>query len=61
MNKYAFRKDNETYTLRDAVELYALGIAEDLMSVEKKETREIKQKCEILDSLSYALQATKSN
>lgn len=61
MSKYAFRKDNETYTLRDAVELFALGIAEELMSVEKKETEEIKQKCEILDSLSYALQATKSN
>lgn len=61
MSKYALRKDNQTYTLRDAVELYALGIAEDLMSAEKKETEEIKQKCEILDSLSYALQATKSN
>lgn len=53
-NKYSFEKDGQTFTLRDSVELFALGICEELVT-EKQRTSEVLRKCKILDSLSYAL------
>lgn len=55
---YAFEKGGETYTLRDSVELFALGICEDIMSEEQR-TEVVLQKCKVLDSLSNALLAIK--
>ena len=51
---YSFEKDGETYTLRDSVELLALGICEELVT-EKQRTSAVLRKCKILDSLSNAL------
>lgn len=53
-NKYSFEKDGKTFTLRDSVEFFALGICEEL-ATEKQRTSEVLRKCKILDSLSYAL------
>lgn len=55
---YAFEKDGEIYTLRDSVELLALGICENILNKEQR-TPEIMRKCKILDSLSNALLAIK--
>lgn len=51
---YCFKKDGEKYTLRDSVELFALGICEEL-ATKKQRTSEVLRKCKILDSLSSAL------
>lgn len=56
---YSFEKDGETYTLRDSVELLALGICENIVNEEQR-TSEIMRKCKILDSLSNALIAIKN-
>lgn len=54
---FAFEKDGSQYTLRDSVELLALGICEDIS--EEKRIEEIMTKCKILNSLSNALLAIK--
>lgn len=56
---YSFEKDDEIYTLRDSVELFALGICENIVNEEQR-TSEIMRKCKILDSLSNALIAIKN-
>jgi hypothetical protein len=53
-NKYSFEYEGKSYNLRDSVELFALGICEEL-ATEKQRTSEVLQKCKILDSLSNAL------
>lgn len=55
-NNYSFEYEGKSYNLRDSVELFALGICEEL-STEKHRTSEVLRKCKILDSLSYALNA----
>lgn len=54
----AFEEDGETYTLQESVELFALGICENIAKEEQR-TEAILQKCKILDSLSNALLAIK--
>ena len=53
-DKYSFEYGDEKYTLRDAIELFALGICESIAKDEQK-TNNVLQKCKILDSLSNAL------
>lgn len=60
LNKeYLFEKDEQYFTLRDSVELFALGICENIVKEEKR-TTEILRKCKILDSLTNALNAIKN-
>ena len=54
--KFYFECDEEKITLKDSVELFALGICEDIKDGGKR-TRDIMVKCKILDSLSNALNA----
>lgn len=46
--------NGENLTLADSIELFALGICENIAK-EEKETEKILQKCKVLDSLSNAL------
>lgn len=55
---YAFEYEKEIVTLRDSVEMCAIGIAESIFKKEKG-IEEIMQDCKILDSLTNALLATK--
>ena len=60
MNKeYVFEKDGEYFTLRDSVELFALGICENIVKEEQRTTK-ILRKCKILDSLTNSLNAIKN-
>lgn len=51
---YVFEMDGEKFTLRDSVELFALGICENIAKEEQR-TEVILRECKILDSLSNAL------
>lgn len=53
---YSITSNEEKITLKDATELFALGICEDIMD-ENKRIEEITAKCKILDSLSNAIMA----
>lgn len=55
---YAFEYEGGNVTLRDSVEMCAVGIAESILKKEKG-IEEIMQDCKILDSLSNALLAIK--
>ena len=57
---YCFEQDGEQITLSDAVEIFAVGIGESILKKEKRE-EEIMRDCKILNSLSNALLAIKSN
>lgn len=52
--QYVFELDGEEFTLRDSVELFALGICENIAKEEQR-TEAILRECKILDSLSNAL------
>lgn len=54
--KFSISIEENEITLKDAVELFALGICEDIADKEVR-TKEVTAKCKILDSLSNALTA----
>lgn len=51
---FAFEHEGRECTLKDSVELFALGICENIAKEEQR-TEAILRKCKILDSLSNAL------
>ena len=53
-NTFTFESKGKEYTLKDSIELFALGICENVAKEEQR-TEEIMRKCKILDSLSNAL------
>lgn len=55
---FAFECEGEELTLEDSIELFALGICENIAKKEQR-TKSIMLKCKILDSLSNALLAIK--
>ncbi len=54
----AFNYNGEDLSLQDAVEIFAVSIAEEIMKSEKR-IEDVMQDCKILDSLSGALLAIK--
>ena len=56
--KFTVEYGEQEFTLRDCVEMYALGICEDVMK--NVRARDITRKCKILDSLTNALVAINS-
>lgn len=58
-NAFTFEHEDKEYTLRNSIELFALGICENIAKEEQR-TEDILQKCKILDSLSNALIAIRN-
>lgn len=57
--EFTVNVNEEEFSLRNAVELFALGICEDISKNEKR-IEDIERKCKILNSLSNALMAVKN-
>lgn len=55
---YVFEDGENSYTVEDVVEMYALRIGESIFKNEKR-VEDIMQDCKILNSLSNALLAIK--
>ena len=55
---YVFENGENSYTVEDVVEMYALRIGESILKNEKR-VEDIMQDCKILNSLSNALLAIK--